>query len=169
MIKYVIALAVIAGAFLTGYLYVTKLTEQIATQQAEIATLDVALKVEQEFSRQALTTIQEWEEAAREMNKTIEELARVQRSAASETRRLNDVFSKHNLEALATRKPSLVERAVNRGTADALRLLECATGGGSDCPSGAGETNGGNTAAAGASQDASNSLDNNHSEAAAGG
>lgn len=58
-----------------------------------------------------------------------------ERAAASKTiTELREKLRKHDLANLARAKPGLVERRVNRGTADALRMFECITDPALPCP-----------------------------------
>lgn len=91
-----------------------------------------AIEVQQQTIDDAVGAIEEWREQMTRLQGQLTELARVQQEATSETRRLNDVFARHDLARLARARPGLVERRVNSGTADALRMLEVASGGGSD-------------------------------------
>ena len=65
--------------------------------------------------------------AAKAQVKALEDLTTAQREAGAYSRELKDVLSKHDLGALAKRKPGLIERRVNDGSDRALRLLEQST------------------------------------------
>lgn len=43
------------------------------------------------------------------------------RKAREESQKLRDVFAKHNMAALALRKPGLIEKVINKGTKDLWR------------------------------------------------
>lgn len=72
-------------------------------------------------------SIDKWQEASRLQANAIEALTAVQLKAGENQKRLEDVLSKHDLTALARAKPQMVERRINAGTADTLRMLERAT------------------------------------------
>ena len=95
---------------------------------SKVQQQDLAIKAKDKVNESILDAIDEWEFAQHKLLKTIEELKKVSLESKHETRKLTDVFSKHNLGKLAARKPTLIEKRINRGTADALRMLECATG-----------------------------------------
>jgi len=73
----------------------------------------------------------EWKESLEGFQDTISQLSEVQRDANSETRRLNDIFGKHDLRALAEAKPGLIETRINAGTLNAFSVLESVTRGNS--------------------------------------
>ena len=112
-----VIVAVIAG----GIWYVTNLKADLATSEAN--------------NRQLV-------EATREQNMLIEQIkqdvASIQQAnadlqAENDRRRrdvevLNSKFSKRDFGALAAEKPEVVERLVNRGTKNALRCVELASG-----------------------------------------
>lgn len=129
-----------------AYFHYTGLVADRARLEANQATLTLTLARSQEATAAAVEAVGEWKAASERMAQELARLAAVQAEARAEARRLNDLFSRHNLEELARAKPGLVERRVNAGTARALRLLECATGGGHDCP----DTGGAPAAGAGA-------------------
>lgn len=55
---------------------------------------------------------------------TMQEMADNQRHARTELEALNGKFRNHDLEALAKKKPGLIENRVNNGTRDTFRMLE---------------------------------------------
>jgi len=52
------------------------------------------------------------------------ELQEVRLNASAESRRLNDIFAKHDMEELSRERPDTLERLINRGTRDVFRLFE---------------------------------------------
>ena len=69
-----------------------------------------------------------------ENSEKLTSLLEQQRKASQQLRRIDDVFAKHNLEALLEAHPGMVTDSVNSGTRSTLRMLECASGG--DCGGG---------------------------------
>ncbi len=55
---------------------------------------------------------------------TMQEMADNQKHARTELEALNGKFRNHDLEALAKKKPGLIENRVNNGTRDTFRMLE---------------------------------------------
>lgn len=120
-----------------GYRHYVGLTETITTLGANNAKLDVAIGIQQGTIIAQKSSISEWKKAQEDLLLRIDELQEVSKAATAETRRLNGIFSKHNLTALARRKPGLIERRINTGTDAAQRMLECTSGaGGDDCADG---------------------------------
>ncbi len=106
------------------------------------AKLDIALKVQEATIDAALDNVQEWRLAFEGLQANIKELSRVQEKAGEESRRLNDIFSKHDLEALARRKPGLIENRIQRGVDNTWRLLNDITAGRAGGTPGSGEASG---------------------------
>jgi len=90
--------------------------------------LDLALKSEQAVNTQFKGAITEWKDSNRAILEAASELRQVSINANREVRKLNGIFSKHNIERLASKKPGLIETRLNNGTADIFRLFECSSG-----------------------------------------
>lgn len=131
----IMALAVVTIITL-GYVHYTGLVEDNARLRENEVKLLVAIETQKEATAAALGAVDAWRKSAADLGKRVDEMAEVQRSATVQTRRLNDIFAKHDLEALSLAKPRLIQRRINSGSAAVLRVLECATGGGTDCPGG---------------------------------
>lgn len=110
-----------------GWLHYDGLVKANGVLQADVAKLQSAFDTQKLATEQAVVTTNRWAEASERAARTVEEMSQTQREAAMELRRLNDVFASHNLGSLGSAKPVLVERAVNRGTADAISLLQRST------------------------------------------
>ena len=119
-IKAIVALiivAVIAG----GIWYVTGLRADLAVSEANSAKLQEGIQQQQalmEQMREDIATIQ----------KTNAELAATVDKQRKDVETLNTKFSKRDFGALAAEKPAVVEKLVNRGTVNALRCMELASG-----------------------------------------
>lgn len=124
LILLVIALAAIAG----GYFWIDHIVSQNAQLKANQAVLTGAVAEQKQTIQAATTRLGEFKDAEKQIRQDIQDLTKAQQDATAETRRLNDVLSKHDLSKLAGAKPALVEHAVNAGTARSLQLLECASG-----------------------------------------
>lgn len=111
-----------------AYWHYTSLLDKVSVLERNNAELDRTVSDQHETIDAQGEAIQEWEEAQEELQRRLERLQEVARQARQETRRLNDIFAEHDLGRLAREKPGLIERRVNDGTADALRMLECASG-----------------------------------------
>lgn len=120
-----VALAgIVGGAYwhYTGLLEdINQLREDRVVLQLQVAGKDAAIK-----DRDGAIT--EWKAAVDEIQIQTDEAWRVADEARAHVRRLEDVFAGHDLTELAKKKPGLIERRINSGTADVLRMLECASG-----------------------------------------
>lgn len=109
---------------------------EIESLRQSTENLRAGLDVQRESTRVALSTIQEWEDAQARLVRRVEELGRVQRAAAAELRRVDELF--RELEGVG---PEVAAGRVTSATARLLRLLECASAGeGGPCEQGAGAT-----------------------------
>ena len=133
-VKMALLAALVAAAGLFYWHYTTVKSERDAAL-AQVGALQVENKVQDATIDALEANIKEWEAAQERMQATLDALATAQTEATAQQRKLNDVLSKHDLSALSVAKPGLLERRINRGTADVFRMFECATGG---CPDGPG-------------------------------
>lgn len=123
----VLVLAVLAtvGA---GYLHYRGLLAERDVLRADRIRLEAAVGAQEATILAQEEALGEWQRSQRLLATRLEEMARVARDATDETRRLNDLFTQHDLGALAVARPGLVERRIDAGSDDAVRLLECASG-----------------------------------------
>ena len=129
----------VAAAVALSYRHYSGLVKSNAQLTGQVATLKEDVSREKARADTFEKTIDKWDSAARVQAKALEDLATAQREAGAYSRELKDVLSKHDLGALAKRKPGLIERRVNDGSDRALRLLEQSTqapaaGGGQAAP-----------------------------------
>lgn len=130
-----VLVTVVLGTLALGYRHYTGLLAERAALQADNIRLETAVETQHETIDAQAAAIDEWDQAQRALIARMEELERVQRDATAETRRLNELFSDHDLTDLARERPGLIAPRITDGAARANRLLECATGaGGADCP-----------------------------------
>jgi len=139
----VIAAAVVAAGTVIGMLYWQN--SSLKTENKNLignnAKMTVALNEQSQTIKAAKDAIDEWKTQMKQVEHTMSQLAQEQATASAETRRLNDVFAKHDLERLSLAKPGLIEHRINSGTADVLGMFEHATaeradGAGGNQPSG---------------------------------
>lgn len=123
----------IAGAFIgvclitiiaLTYNHYSGLVESNAALTSEVATLKQDLTASQAAVDAYEKAIDSWKQAAEVQASALDQFAQAQHQAGSYSKELKNVFSKHDLGALAKAKPGLVERALNSGTLNAFRLLE---------------------------------------------
>ena len=119
-IKAIVALiivVVIAG----GVWYVTGLRADLAVSEANSAKLHEGIQQQQalmEQMREDISTIQ----------KTNAELSAQNERQKKDVESLSRKFDKRDIGALAAEKPEVIEKLVNRGSVNALRCLELASG-----------------------------------------
>jgi hypothetical protein len=114
---YLVIVLVIAG----GLYYVTNLKADLAISEANNQKLIDATKAQNELIEQMqkdITLIQE----------TNKQLAEQNEKQKQDVATLSSKFSKRDFGALAAEKPAVVEKLVNRGTANVMRCLELASG-----------------------------------------
>ncbi len=120
-----LALGVITGLYILNQ----SLKLDLIISMANTIKLKGALKTQGAALKAAQENAGAWRSALGDIQQSMEELSRVQSEAAAETRRLNTIFSRHDLSALALAKPGLVERRIAAGSRDAFRVLHDITAG----------------------------------------
>lgn len=112
-----------------SYRHYIGLVDAKAELSAEVATLREDVAREKARAESLERVVDRWDQAARAQARALDELTNAQREAGTYARELRDVLSKHDLGALAKRKPGLIENRINAGSASAMRLLERASEG----------------------------------------
>ena len=123
----------VAGALVAGFLFVKNLQSQVSDLERDKAVLEQTAQFQSRALKVQASAISQWEVARRDLLEKIGQLSKVTIEARGETRRLYETFKGHDLNALATAKPGLIERRINRGSAQSNRMLECASGNKSAC------------------------------------
>ena len=118
-----IILVVVAG----GFWYVTGLRADLAVSQENARKMTEAVEKQQE----AIAQMQQEQQKIKELNNELNTTIKLQNK---DMENLKDRFTtsasgeKRNFGEAAAKKPASLERAVNRGTVNALRCLEIASG-----------------------------------------
>lgn len=126
IIKAVAAL-VIAILFAVGFWWITGIRADLATSQANAEKLQQAV----EAQHAAIEQMKVEQEQIRAITKTVSDQVIKQNNDVTALRdRFNTAANgqQRNWGKTAAEKPATVERAVNRGTVNALRCLEIASG-----------------------------------------
>ena len=114
---YLVIVIVIAG----GLWYVMNLKADLAISEANNQKLQDGIKEQQSLIEQMQRDIVQIQE-------TNKQLAEQNEKQKQDVATLSSKFSKRDFGALAAEKPAVVEKLVNRGTANAMRCLELASG-----------------------------------------
>lgn len=113
----------IGAVVFAGYRYVTNLQQAVTVLTANNGRLQLAVDTQSGVITQLGRSIIDRDARAEAFQRQLEELAEGQQRNRDELDRVNSTFAKHDLEKLADAKPQLVENRINRGTRDAIRLL----------------------------------------------
>jgi len=116
------ALAVVT-AIGFGYMHYRNV---LSERDAALAARDQLTIANAELS-QGLESYKAQAEAA---SQAMSEMADTANAANDEVERLNALFREHDLETLAKKKPGLIERRINRGTARVFGMFETETAAG---------------------------------------
>ena len=117
IVSALIIVLVIAG----GLWYVTGLRADLAVSEMNSKKLQEGIQAQQELMDQMRNDI----EQIQSINSNLQRQNEKQRQDVAN---LTTKFERRDLGALAAEKPELVERLVNRGSKNALRCLELASG-----------------------------------------
>jgi Sec-independent protein translocase protein TatA len=123
MIAALIIVLVVAG----GFFYLSNLQASLAISQENTKRLADGIKTQQE----AIAKMQEDQQKIKDLNNELNTTIRLQNR---DMENLKDRFStnaageKRDFGKAAAAKPTSLERAINRGTVNALRCLEIASG-----------------------------------------
>jgi hypothetical protein len=123
----VIAILVIVLVVAGGLYYITNLKANLAVSEMNNKTLQDGIKKQQELMEQMQRDITQIQTINNELS-DIAEKQRQEVQALSDRFNVNARGESRDFGALAAARPALVERAINRGTKNALRCLEIASG-----------------------------------------
>lgn len=122
-----IAVLLIVLVFAGGFWYISGLRADLAVSEENSKKLTEAVDAQQATIKQ----LQEDQQAIKRLN---EDLAKTVSEQNNELGNLRDKFntskdgSKRDFAKLAREKPESIERAINKGTVDAFRCIELASG-----------------------------------------
>ena len=126
-VKLLLAL-VVMGGLAGGVTYVYKLKADLATSEANNSKLENSVEEQKLVIAQQILDIdniknamKEQAELAKRLNASIEDLR-------DKFHKVNASGEKRDIGNLAEQKPKLMQRAINRGTKNALRCMEIAMG-----------------------------------------
>ena len=126
-IKMLMVVAVVGGLG-GGVAYGYKIKADLATSEANNAKLESSVEEQKAVIAQQVldmdnirTAMKEQEQLAKKLNASIEDLR-------DKFHKVNASGKKRDIGNLAEKKPKLMQRAINRGTKNALRCMEIAMG-----------------------------------------
>lgn len=111
-----------------GILYYTSTQNKIEELTSVVSTLRSNLEQANTINEQNIETIDALQTSYAEIQLQYTRAEEDINSARVENTRLRDILSEHNIEYLAVSRPSLVQRIINNGSADALRCMELLSG-----------------------------------------
>lgn len=123
----IVAVLVIVAIIAGGLWYVTGLRADLAVARVNVERLKEGIELQQQLMEQMRADIAQIQGINNDLR---QETARAQ----AEVRNLNDRFNVNargearDFGAIAAARPGAVERLINRGTANAMRCLEIASG-----------------------------------------
>lgn len=121
-----VAVALSVSIYL-GYNHYQGLLADISTLETNNTKLQTSFDLEKESVEQLTQLVTEWQMAAEAAQLRAQRLQESEARARAETRRLNDIFSRHDFTLLARAKPGLIERRINDGTDRVFSVLTCET------------------------------------------
>ena len=124
MIISVVVVSAAAASLTILYLQNRALSADNKILRGNVTKLEGAVATQKETIHATLENAKQWQQALIDLRVTHEMLRKGEEQSRSEIRRLQDIFARHDLSALALAKPGLVERRVNDGTARAFGMLE---------------------------------------------
>jgi hypothetical protein len=123
----IVAILVIVLVFAGGFYYISNLQANLAIAEMNNQKLEEGIKAQQELMAQMQNDIKQ----IQNINSELQDLAEKQKEeikAVSDKFNVNAKGEARDFGALAAAKPKVIERAVNRGTKNALRCLELSSG-----------------------------------------
>lgn len=122
-----VVLSVVPFMLYLGYNHYSSVVEDLQISEADNATLTGAVEVQNSTIEAQAEGLLKWSLTAQEYEERIKLLSRSIDEARNENRKLNEIFSQHNLTKLAQKKPGLIQSRINSGTARMFDLLTCET------------------------------------------
>lgn len=124
-----IAMLFVVMVIMGGYAYIQTLRADLATSEANNATLTTAV----EQQRQAINQIQRDVQASQRLARELDTTVKLQNRDVENLRdrlqdRRDDTGNRVTLGSLAAKKAGIIEKKINRGTDNAYRCMEIASG-----------------------------------------
>lgn len=126
-VKLLLALVVIGG-LAGGVTYVYKLKADLATSEANNAKLENSVEEQKLIIAQQILDMDNIRAAMKEQAELSKRLNASIKDLRNKFNKVNASGEKRDIGNLAEQKPKLMQRAINRGTKNALRCMEIAMG-----------------------------------------
>ena len=126
-VKLALALVVIGG-LAGGVTYVYKLKADLATSEANNAKLEDSVEEQKLVIAQQILDMDNIRAAMKEQAEVSKRLNASIKDLRNKFNKVNASGEKRDIGNLAEQKPKLMQRAINRGTKNALRCMEIAMG-----------------------------------------
>lgn len=121
-------LVIMLGGLAGGVAYVMKLRADLAISEANNAKLESAVSDQKAVIDQQLKDVEAIRSAMAEQNALNEKLNASIKDLSDKFNKVNASGEKRDIGNLAEQKPKLMQRAINKGTKNALRCMEIAMG-----------------------------------------
>ena len=126
-IKIAVVLLVLSAAG-GGFLYVKNLQKNLAISEANNAKLEQSIQEQKAVIEQQLENMKVIKEAYKEQNELINRLNESFDDLKDKFNKVNASGKKRDIGALGVKKPGLIEKVINKGTTNAQRCIEIASG-----------------------------------------
>lgn len=110
-----------------GYAHYKGLMGDLETAKTNQAKLELALASEQQARLALEGAIEKWEAYAKKQEIVLRNHRKFEERTREEVQKLRLVLEGNRLERLSNAKAKLIERRINHGTADIIRVLNCIT------------------------------------------
>jgi len=121
-------LVIMLGGLAGGVAYVMKLRADLAISEANNAKLESAVSDQKAVIEQQIKDVEAIRSAMAEQNALNEKLNASIKDLSDKFNKINASGEKRDIGNLAEQKPKLMQRAINKGTKNALRCMEIAMG-----------------------------------------
>ena len=126
-IKIFLILGVLAGIG-GGYMYVKNLKADLAVSEANNMKLEQSVADQKAVIEQVQADFKQQQEISKKLQETNLTLAKELKDTEEKFNKVNASGKKRDVGALALKKAKIMEKVINKGTANANRCFEIATG-----------------------------------------
>ena len=126
-IKIIIILAILSGIG-GAYVYVKTLKADLATSEANNMKLEQSVSDQRAVIEQVQADFKKQQEISKKLQETNLTLAKELADTEEKFNKVNASGKKRDVGALALKKAKIMEKVINKGTANANRCFEIATG-----------------------------------------